>query len=91
MDPFTEVRKLAGRASHDPSGPPPSLPTFCLPPDPPGGERVRARAQSVRAGVGLGKPGGGRRFSLLCGCGSAVFLFLFLQMKLWGRGGVGKL
>lgn len=61
MDPFTEVRELAGAAGHVSSRPPPSFPTFCQPPGTPGGERVRARAQSVRAG---GRPrtlGAGRR------------------------------
>lgn len=60
MDPFTEVRDLAGAAGHVSSRPPPSFPTFCQPLGTPGGERVRARAQSVRAGGRLRALGAGR-------------------------------
>lgn len=65
MDPFTEVRELA--AGHVSSRPPTSLPTFCQPRGTPGGERVRARAQSVRAGGRLRTLGEGRGCALPCG------------------------
>lgn len=71
MDPFTEVRKLTGRASHDGSRPPPSLPTSVnLPAQWPESACARVRRVGARgSSLELGGCGG---FPLLCGCSSSA-------------------
>lgn len=81
MDPFTEVRKLTGRASHDGSRPPPSLPTSVnLLAQWPESACARVRRVGVRgSGLELGGCGG---FPLLCGCSSSAVALVILQRKI---------